>query len=172
MSGNKNGRGGQLFSLFSLPSEGCFPTTIDNARTPPQLPPSLGEMKSLRAGCFHYPPFTLVDDAGVRQGGVEVNVIKEMAKRLGLQEEFVSPSDGGQWGDIFENGSTTGLIGDIHKGRVDVGFAQVRKTRKGDAQDVCWPSVLLESCEDSFNGPFRLLHDRQLLLRPGQVRLQ
>jgi len=80
--------------------------------------------KTFTAGSFHYPPFSLIEN-GQFIGGVELKIIREIAKRLQRRVILTTPTDGGQWGDIQENGSLTGLIGDIAKGKVDVGFAQV-----------------------------------------------
>jgi len=82
-------------------------------------------MDIIKAGSFHYPPFSYVIN-GTFNGGVEVTILKEIAAALGKKVVFSTPSDGNLWGEIYSNGSLDGLMGDIHDGVVDVGFAQVR----------------------------------------------
>ncbi len=84
----------------------------------------------LTAGVFHFPPFTSInnldddnDDIGI-SGGIDVKLISTIAQSLNCKVNFVQPSDGKMWGNVFSNGSGNGLIGDILSGKVDLGAAE------------------------------------------------
>ncbi len=98
--------------------------------------------KTLKVGCFHFPPFTIVKEDGngtLSYSGVEVSLVRVVAKSLGLEPEFHSPSDGKAWGFIYENGSSDGLLRDVIEGVVDVGMAEYfyypKRTRVSHASD-------------------------------------
>lgn len=85
----------------------------------------------LIGGVFEFPPFTyacndpVVISNGKSYCGVEVTIMDSVADALGMGLVLQTPSDGkNHWGSIFSNGSSDGLLGDIHKGVVDVGAGE------------------------------------------------
>ncbi len=82
----------------------------------------------LTVGNFHFPPFTFISvdpSTGEKSyAGIDVAILRLVAAVLGHELRFQSPSDGGNWGTVFANGTSTGLIGDVIADVVDVGSAE------------------------------------------------
>lgn len=81
----------------------------------------------IKIATFNHPPHNVVERDPVTGqtilGGIEPNIMKIIAKTSGLKLEYHTPRDGGTWGDIFANGTTTGLTRDVTEGVIDVGLA-------------------------------------------------
>ncbi|TRY76390.1 hypothetical protein TCAL_02716 [Tigriopus californicus] len=79
--------------------------------------------RSIKATAFHYSPFTTISEnaEGKRSyTGLEVNIFKTTAKKLGLSYEIGPPTDGEKWGRFSPPNHFSGLMGDMQYERSDV----------------------------------------------------
>eukprot|EP00094_Tigriopus_californicus_P002817 TCALIF_02716-PA protein Name:"Protein of unknown function" AED:0.41 eAED:0.41 QI:0/0.25/0/0.4/0.75/0.8/5/0/387 len=84
--------------------------------------------RSIKATAFHYSPFTTISEnaEGKRSyTGLEVNIFKTTAKKLGLSYEIGPPTDGEKWGRFSPPNHFSGLMGDMQYERSDVGWANL-----------------------------------------------
>ena len=68
--------------------------------------------QTLKATSFQFPPFCYKDnpnDPDEEYKGFETNIFKDISKALNFNFELNTPTDGGLWGEIFSNGTATGL---------------------------------------------------------------
>ena len=94
------------------------------------FPDKLADMggQRLRAVTFHYPPKNMLlpgPDGVTRHDGLETRLVLAFASALNFRTEFVTPSDGGMWGGQAADGSWSGLLGDLHHDRADIGMANL-----------------------------------------------
>ena len=78
----------------------------------------------LRVGLFEHRPFITKVRGHEYYSGIEVRIIQEFARVHSLRLSFHEPSDANLWGNLFPNGTSTGLLGDITEGSVDLVMAQ------------------------------------------------
>ncbi len=82
----------------------------------------------LTVGNFHFPPFTFISidhSTGEKSyTGIDVAILRLVAAALGQELRFQNPSDGGNWGTVYSNGTATGLMADVITDVVDVGSAE------------------------------------------------
>ncbi|CAB4066936.1 unnamed protein product [Lepeophtheirus salmonis] len=81
-----------------------------------------------RISTFHFPPKVSYNKEINYWHGVEIELTRLMAKKLNFQINVVSPEDGKKWGSL-ENGTYTGLMGDIVNRKADLGFCNLFITR-------------------------------------------
>ncbi|XP_075215171.1 glutamate receptor ionotropic, delta-2-like [Lycorma delicatula] len=71
----------------------------------------------LRYATFHYPPYSFLEP---QADGTEYRIFKEFSLKynctLSLQ------TDDNMWGEIFENKSGNGILGNVYESKADVGF--------------------------------------------------
>nr|AXY83436.1 putative ionotropic receptor 7 [Conopomorpha sinensis] len=89
------------------------------------FPHDMTDMKgrSLSVAAFTYEPYSIFDiDKNIEisgQDGIEVRIIDEFCRLLNCKALFVG-DDGGEWGEIFENGTGNGVLGKVAEDRADV----------------------------------------------------
>lgn len=82
--------------------------------------------KTLRATSFQFPPFNYKENpTDLEFQGFETRVLKAMSQNLDFTYKIEAPSDGQLWGEIFENGTATGLVGEVKNARTDIAFADL-----------------------------------------------
>ncbi|KFB42367.1 AGAP013363-PA-like protein [Anopheles sinensis] len=80
----------------------------------------------LRIGTIEAKPFSMVQQRGGKTVymGLEVDIMKAIARRLNFSFEFVTPPGRVKWG-VLRAGNSTGLMGMILRAEVDFGFGAV-----------------------------------------------
>lgn len=56
---------------------------------------------------------------------LSLQVVRALEKALNFSVQFTRPSDGEMWGWEQENGSWTGLMGDLQRRKADIGVADL-----------------------------------------------
>ncbi|XP_045128431.1 glutamate receptor-like [Portunus trituberculatus] len=82
----------------------------------------------LRAVTFeHAPSIVEVEghSAGHHYDGIDIRLLHILADALNFRLKIVNPSDGGKWGSPLDNGSWTGLTGDLTQRRAHMGVANL-----------------------------------------------
>ncbi|CAB3362610.1 Hypothetical predicted protein [Cloeon dipterum] len=74
--------------------------------------------RNLRMATFNYPPYSIID--GNTFDGTEMKFALELAKKLNFTWELVT--DSAQWGQIFENSTGDGILGNVASNKADFGF--------------------------------------------------
>ncbi|XP_037090457.1 ionotropic receptor 21a-like, partial [Pollicipes pollicipes] len=122
-----------------LPAAELFPDKLSD----------LGGRK-LRAVTFHYPPKNVFErrpDGSWRHGGLETVLVQTFGTVINYVPEFTRPTDGGLWGRHEEDGTWSGLVGDLHYGRADVGMANLFISEsKLEAIDMTTPYMTDYAC--------------------------
>jgi hypothetical protein len=92
------------------PEKSTFTLVIDQQRR-------YLEKENFTAAHFHYPPFSTLHKTqnGIIRGGVETNIIREVALSLGMRPVFQAPFDGPTW---------RGAISDVQRGFIDMAAGQ------------------------------------------------
>ena len=76
--------------------------------------------RRLKANTFDFPPFTYKTAEGY--SGLEHKIISAIAENLHFKLDISPPPNGEQWGE-FINGTYNGLVGQIYRGKSDIGWA-------------------------------------------------
>ncbi|KAI5632104.1 ligand-gated ion channel domain-containing protein [Phthorimaea operculella] len=81
--------------------------------------------KTLKVACFTYKPYVLLDvDTSViatGRDGTEMRIVEEFCRWINCTIEIVN-SDEEQWGELYENGTGIGVLGNVYEDRADVGI--------------------------------------------------
>lgn len=68
----------------------------------------------LKATSFIYEPFIYKDPVNEGQfQGYEINILNDISSTLNFTYQIQAPTDGGLWGEVKNDGTATGLVGDI-----------------------------------------------------------
>ncbi|XP_050717496.1 ionotropic receptor 21a-like [Eriocheir sinensis] len=103
----------------------------DLTEAPNLFPDKLADFRGyqMRVVTFHFPPriFMKEGEKGSKPMlyGVDIEVVRALEKALNFSVEFHRPSDGEMWGWEQENGSWTGLMGDLQRRKADLGVADL-----------------------------------------------
>lgn len=57
--------------------------------------------------------------------GIDIRLLHILSEALNFQLQIVNPSDGGKWGSPMDNGSWSGLTGDLTQRRAHMGVANL-----------------------------------------------
>lgn len=102
----------------------------------------------IHVSTFHGPPFVIKEKKrhSVSYDGVEIRIIKEVAAKMDSHVIFSEPTDGLKWGKRTDNGSYTGVQGDVFYKRTDVAVASLWLTHdsvSGFDLSVPWTRICL-----------------------------
>ncbi|XP_071518339.1 ionotropic receptor 21a-like [Panulirus ornatus] len=93
------------------------------------FPDKLSDLQGavLKVSTFHFAPcnfFHRAENGTVMlRYGMETEVVKTVARVLNFTLEFTEPPNGENWGEMYENGSWYGLMGQLQRREVDIGLA-------------------------------------------------
>ncbi|KAK9702662.1 hypothetical protein QE152_g29799 [Popillia japonica] len=76
--------------------------------------------RTLRLGTIDYVPYSIIDSLD----GLDISILMELAKKLNMTVELVLDLTV-QWGDIYNNFTGNGILGNLVMDRTDVGFGRV-----------------------------------------------
>ncbi|XP_063850046.1 glutamate receptor ionotropic, kainate 4-like [Scylla paramamosain] len=83
----------------------------------------------MRVVTFHFPPRIFMEEDEDRASpvmyGVDIEVVRALTEALNFTVDFRRPSDGEMWGWEQDNGSWTGLMGDLQRRKADIGVADL-----------------------------------------------
>ncbi|XP_050699126.1 glutamate receptor ionotropic, delta-1-like [Eriocheir sinensis] len=78
----------------------------------------------LKVGWFQFSPHSMIDRRGQKYGR-DYHVAMALSTALNFTPVFKQPVDGKLWGSLLENGSFSGLVGDVGRGDVDFALANI-----------------------------------------------
>ncbi|XP_071548889.1 ionotropic receptor 21a-like [Panulirus ornatus] len=82
----------------------------------------------MRVVTFDFPPRIFMEeqpDGGHLLYGVDIEVVRALSEALNFSVGFSRPTDGEMWGWEQDNGSWTGLMGDLQNRKADIGVADL-----------------------------------------------
>ncbi|XP_071514444.1 ionotropic receptor 21a-like isoform X2 [Panulirus ornatus] len=93
------------------------------------FPDKLADLQGavLKVSTFHFAPCNFFHRAEngtvLLRYGMEIEVVKTVARVLNFTLTFMEPPNGENWGEELENGSWFGLIGQLQRHEADIGLA-------------------------------------------------
>ncbi|XP_047985797.1 uncharacterized protein LOC125226022 [Leguminivora glycinivorella] len=85
--------------------------------------------KKVKVGAFTYKPYVLLDLdpslAPLGRDGIDIRFIEEFCRWINCTVEIVRPDDGQEWGEIYENNTGVGLVGNLVEDRTEIGITSL-----------------------------------------------
>ncbi|XP_042207484.1 glutamate receptor ionotropic, delta-2-like [Homarus americanus] len=84
--------------------------------------------RRMRVVTFHFPPRIFMEEQEDGEHllyGVDIEVVRALSEAVNFSVSFSRPSDGEMWGWEQDNGSWTGLMGDLQYRQADIGVADL-----------------------------------------------
>uniref|UniRef100_A0A0V0J120 Putative ionotropic receptor IR41a.2 n=1 Tax=Cydia pomonella TaxID=82600 RepID=A0A0V0J120_CYDPO len=85
--------------------------------------------KKVKVGAFTYKPYVLLDLepslAPLGRDGIDIRFIEEFCRWINCTVEIVRPDDGQEWGEIYENNTGIGLVGNLVEDRTEIGITSL-----------------------------------------------